>query len=82
MAGRSRVANAVAGIGAAGLRSVRTPPAGITDPGYRATVDPFNGSAPEISKKVLTYFRVLAKNDAPLPELRGKINKVGKTKTR
>jgi hypothetical protein len=61
------------------------PPAGITDPGYRVTVDPFqrfNGSAPEISKKVLTHFRVLAKNDAPPPELRGKINKVGKTKTR
>jgi hypothetical protein len=46
-------------------------------------VDPFNdltGSAPEHFKKVLTSFRVLAKNDAPLPELRGKINKVGKTK--
>jgi hypothetical protein len=61
------------------------PPAGITDPGYRATVDPFNDLTvrfKKISKKVLTRFRVLAKNDAPLPELRGKINKVGKTKTR
>jgi len=51
------------------------PPAGITDPGYRATVDPFNDLTvrlQKISKKVLTRFRVLAKNDAPSPELRGK----------
>jgi hypothetical protein len=56
--------------------------AGITDPGYRLRWLHFNDPAPEISKKVLTRFRVLAKNDASPPELRGKINKVGKTKTR